>query len=177
MTINIVRLNWFIYESDINILGGAVTYTGRTIVRSYRSSVKEAVVTLGNNSITVFMECFRDGTAVICNFTQNGKSVAKNTAEAERFLELYRTMRNQRENFVEFVFVRTIKQILTFLLQIFCIFSIFHVGYSFFYLPQIINLLFVAEGIVAVFLFIFCTKQYSCHRKMRFDAYVSILED
>lgn len=175
MIINLLRPNWFIYETDIVALGGTVLYTGNIIVKSRRSSVKEAIITLAGTNITVYMECFRDGSSVLCNFLENGKPVAKNPSEAEYFLNCYKSLRSKNDIFLEFVFFRTAKQVGIFLLQIICIVAMIH---SICNISVSINpLTYLIEGALALVLFFICGNFYSYIRKMRFDKYSSVLSE
>lgn len=116
--INRLRTNWLIYESDILYLGGTVDYTGKVVVKSFRSKVEEAYVTLKNSHVFVRMERFRDGTAVICDFLDdNGMVLRKNSSAVKDFLCIRDMLLDKDEVFMEFVFIRTAKQVITFIAQ------------------------------------------------------------
>jgi len=172
MKINLPRLNWFIYESDIITLGGMVTYTDHVIVKNRRSVVREAVVTLLNSRVSVYMECFCDGTSVLCNFLDNGKPVRKNTSSIQRFLKIYNSLRCDNEVFFEFTFIRSAKQILVFIAQIFSVIVLIHsiccVSQSIFYMIELFG---------ACVLFYLCMKAYARIRKMRFETYTTLFKD
>ena len=110
--LNGFRLNWSIYESDILYFGGTVHYTGNVITKSYRSRLEEAIVTLRDTSCIVYMERFRKGNAAICKFVDNGRTVSKieEYPEACEFMELFDTLTAQDSPYLEFAFMRRVKQ-------------------------------------------------------------------
>lgn len=120
--LNRLRLNWGFYESDISYFGGTVQYTGNVITKSYRSKLEEAIVTLRDSSCVVFMERFRKGNAAICKFVNNGTVVSRieEYPDAYAFIEIMDVLTAHDTVFLEYAFMRRLKQYGTLFMQIAC---------------------------------------------------------
>lgn len=111
-----------IYEQDIRYFGGSVEYTGKIFIRSRRSAVEEAIIHFENQIYSVTMEHFRDGSAVIIDFLQDGQACRyTESMQAQRFLNAFERRKAQDLRFLSYELSRYMKQFGTLLMQLFCI--------------------------------------------------------
>lgn len=120
--INLLRLNLGIYEYDIEYFGGTVEYTGNVIAKNRRSCLEEAILTINGCSCTALMERFRHGNAALVEFTHNGipvrNSLREKCPEAGWFMNAYTDEAEKDDRYLEYLFIRHIKQYGTFFLQV-----------------------------------------------------------
>ncbi len=166
-------LSWLIYESDIYHIGGTVTYTGKVSCRRWTSYMESAYVTLGAQQVPCNMKRYKDGSSVIVSFTENGIPMQKNNSMVKEFLVQYENAKNSNPIYQEFVFYRSIAQVLTGFGQLFCFVSLWyllsHIHNSLNYWTYIIPI------VIASVLYILLCSCYSRIRTRDFKSFKSFV--
>lgn len=158
-----LRMNWGIYEQDIEFLGGTVTYIGNIISKSRRSTIEEAIVTAGNASCNVLMERFADGSAVIKHFVKLGLIYEKELyPEAKAFWYQFHSLAEDNLQFMSFDFMRRCKQYLTVALQFASILAFFFALYCSVF--KSFSIIMVTLLITSLLVFFILSTFYSWYR-------------
>lgn len=120
--LNIPRINYGVYEQDILYFGGSVVYQGNVITETGRSRVEEAVITLDDFCSHAFMERFRDGSAALLFFIQEGAvSEEEIYPITDRFMKKMRMLESEDESYKIHNKKRQQKQGAVLLIQMVCI--------------------------------------------------------
>lgn len=167
---NRLRFNYGIYEYDILFFGGTIEYTGKVIAKSRRSRIEEAVITINTIQCCAYFERFRHGNAALICFSKDGVPIHKSDLDtyplAHLFLSVYSNLAEKSDHFLEFMFMRRIKQYSTFILQLLC--SIMLIGGIYLIMRQPVQ--FIRGGILIIgssFLIAFLCSLYKYYRLQR----------
>ena len=172
--LEILNLNYGIYEYEIHDFGGEVQWSGNIVAKLKHSVLEDAIIILGDIQCEARFERYDFGNAAIYCFLKNGIPEKDEedhgvTSGSKLFLHKYVEICQADDIYLEMQFTRRLKQYATLVLQVLCVIMLL-AGLRFLFAPStVLRGVFLLIG--STLLLFLLGSFYKYYRLMRVSQY------